>query len=291
MSVNLSQFMVDGKTVNQLIREYTRMVTCDLVASVGDTNGVAKVAPGQCWSTVYGGEDAYLVSDEYKELDAGNWTFPDAIIKAEPPSVPGGSDANTQVDVAERSLGLMPLDKAAEILAKAMMSVAGKFAANLFAQAAQKIGSRLPGGYRVQALAYRASWRGKHYAEFFMQKLCDSVHKKRKRRVGIQMISTRRSKPVGWGTFSYRPCYRRYQGRPCLPRKLWLEHYYARLAKRNKSGRKGRRTGVKVPGTKYPRPRKLFKPTGKGTVGTWGDDYDSGEAFEQCKELIGNSES
>lgn len=289
--MNLSQFMVDTKTVNQIITEYGRMLECDLVASVGATNGIGGIVPGQCYAYDDFGNPQYVADDEYGQLDLGRWVYPDSIVHGDPPMVPGGSEPNMEIIVAERSLGLMALDTAAEVLTGAMASIRTAAASSLRAKAAEIIGRRVPGGYRFQALSFRASHRGTHYAEFFLRKLCDSVRKKKKRRTGIQMISTRRAKPIGWGTFSWRHCYRRYQGRPSIPAHVWLAQYRARLAKRRKTNRKGHKTGVHVPPTKYPRPRVVWKPHGGGTVGTWGDDYDASGAYEQLKELIGDSDS
>ena len=279
--MNLSNFMVQTKDVYHIAFEYARLLQCDLIASLGDTNGLGNVIPGTCLSSP--GEGDVVTDDEFNPMLGGEWAFPERIVSGEPPSVHHGrGEQNADMEVSARSGGMMRLDQAGADLKSVCRSMARKVAQKLRSRAQQMLAKKIPGAYRFQALSFRASNRGEAYLRSAVSKLVQATMTPKRRRVGIQRISTRKA-IAGYGVtkFSWSWAYRAAPGRQALPVHEWKARYYQRLAKRRKTQRKGVYRGITVPKTKHGRPRHVVNlAKAHGTVSQPFSEWNASEAID-----------
>lgn len=282
--MSLTTYMVQSKDVYHIAWEYGRLLQCDLIAALGDSDGLGALNPGECFQN--SGGDTLWNSDEFLMYDQGAWAFPDNIITGPPPTVNHGGDVQSaDVLVSSRTDGMLRLDEAGDKLKTIGLKIAANLGKKLRAKAAQMIAARIPGAYRYQALGFRAEARGNTYLRGAVDKLTQAVMSRKRRRVGIQRISTRNTRlKHGVIRFSWGWAWRGYRGNQPITAREWKRRYHIRLAKRRKTNRKGHPTGIHVPPLRrgHARPRKTVVLAGKhGTVTQPLNDWNRAEALQE----------
>lgn len=197
----------------------------------------------------------------------GQWAFPHTTSDAPDVTLDAGkADAEVIVTDEAKLFGLVKVSVFSEALRSGLEGAARFILTKLLEQAGEKIASQKFGGYIRAALANRIPNLAQNVAWSAMAKIEGVALANRRRRVGIQIISTRSQRPYGWSVFSGKPCYRFRRGRPALPASVWLSRYNARLKRRNKTGRHRKATGVTLPPTMGPRPARAITGAKRGKI-------------------------
>jgi hypothetical protein len=280
----MSQYVVRARDLDQIAWELFRELQIDLISWLGDDAGMGWVKAGDCriQDPVYLNRSMTVPETLH---DVSEWVFPNTDT---PPPADSCPNDQPQTDVHVGSgpvlYRLFSFAKGSEIVREHARAFGTRLMGYARQRAALALGSSKGGAYIWKAVEKRIPGMVNRYGKQAVEKLA-GVALKRKKRSGVQQISTRREDLPAQGFFKFSGCwaYRQHTGRPALPAGVWMERYRARKAKRRKTNKR-RRPGNRVktpPPTKYPRPKRIVGlAKRKGTVKPFTAPHETDTVFD-----------
>jgi hypothetical protein len=265
-------YVLSTRAAHDIIQQMIHRWTLDTIASVGARKGVGSVAYG--YAVVNRGGTRVQEPEEFS--DSNEWAVPSGD-EMDPPQVTLKSESKMDVEVSESDV----LGRSHIITLHDACESAEETARNLYYQFLLNA-DKGKTTYRKFAVVARARFRMTTFLIICKEHLAESTYSKKRKRKGIQCISTRHTTipPCSIGYHGGKPAWRQGRGRPALPVSAWMNAYEARNRKRRKTGLgkgktrkpytfKNRRKVTKPPPTYYPRPkhRRNLKCTSDGRRG------------------------